>query len=222
MANVMPFGSRQRNAAGRRLLDVVASVLEELVSASAKTMGDDSSTRKVTKFHGLRAPGIAVPEYLERVSKFSGCSNECFVLSLIYVDRLITKDKLRLDHLNVHRVIITAVMLSAKFFDDHYLDNAHYAAVGGVPKAEMNSLELEFLFMLEFQLHVSPDDYLRYFDALKRKLGPEGAVLGSGIVEDLPDMVSPSNPLEKSPTLSTTTTGTQHDAAPVAASGWSS
>ena len=33
--------------------------------------------------------------------------------------------------------------------------------VGGVPCVELNSLELEFLFLLNFTLHVSPDEYDR-------------------------------------------------------------
>ena len=75
-----------------------------------------------------------------------------------------------MDALNVHRLIVTSVMLAAKFFDDMYLDNHHYAAVGGVPKAEMNILELEFLFLLEFNLFVTTSDYDMYRSALCAKL----------------------------------------------------
>merc|ERR1712216_265668 len=60
-------------------------------------------------------------------------------------------------------------MGAAKFFDDHYLDNAHYAAVGGVPRLEVNVLELEFLFLLEFNLHVTETDYYQYHEALRQK-----------------------------------------------------
>ena len=57
-------------------------------------------------------------------------------------------------------------MLAAKFFDDQYFNNAYYAKVGGVPRREMNSLELEFLFLVNFSLHVSPDVYFKYFTEL--------------------------------------------------------
>jgi hypothetical protein len=87
-----------------------------------------------------------------------------------YIDRLISKRKIVLDSLNVHRLVVTSVMLAAKFFDDMYLDNQHYAAVGGVPKIEMNILELEFLFLLEFNLFVTTADYDMYRSALHAKL----------------------------------------------------
>lgn len=97
------------------------------------------------------------------------------MLALIYIDRLITKRRVVLDPLNVHRLLVTSVMLAAKFFDDHYLDNQHYAAVGGVPQGEMNTLELEFLFLLEFSLFVSRTDYDMYREALHAKFqGPVG------------------------------------------------
>ena len=73
-------------------------------------------------------------------------------------------------------------MLAAKFFDDHYLDNQHYAAVGGVPKGEMNVLELEFLFLLEFNLHVTRADYDMYRTALHAKF--EVRVQGRHFLED--------------------------------------
>jgi len=52
------------------------------------------------------------------------------VLALIYVDRLIQQGRFALTPLNVHRVLITAVMLAAKFFDDQYFNNLYYAKVG--------------------------------------------------------------------------------------------
>jgi len=67
-----------------------------------------------------------------------------------------------LTSLNVHRVIITSVMLAAKFFDDQYFNNAYYAKVGGVPVGEMNILEVELLFRLNFSLHVTTDVFKKY------------------------------------------------------------
>ena len=57
---------------------------------------------------------------------------------------------------------VPSVMLAAKFFDDQYFKNRYYAQVGGIPCAEINSLELEFLFSINFSLHVKPDDFVKY------------------------------------------------------------
>jgi hypothetical protein len=62
-------------------------------------------------------------------------------------------------------------MLAAKFFDDTYFNNAFYARVGGVPIVELNSLEVEFLFMINFSLHVDTVEYERYRKELQAHAG---------------------------------------------------
>jgi len=71
-----------------------------------------------------------------------------------------------LTHLNAHRVIISAILVAAKFFDDAYYNNAYYAKVGGVTVSELNSLEVEFLFRINFSLRVSPELYRKYHEEL--------------------------------------------------------
>ena len=137
------------------LVKVLAEVLQKLVATNARQGPDDAD--RVTKFHALKPPSISVQLYLERIHKYASCSSECFVLALIYIDRLIQRNNCALSVLNVHRIVITAVMLAAKFFDDQYFNNAYYAKVGGVPCAEMNMLEIEFLFRINFSLHVPPE-----------------------------------------------------------------
>ena len=58
--------------------------------------------------------------------------------------------------------MITAILLAAKFFDDAYYNNAYYAKVGGVLVSEMNGLEVDFLFRINFSLHVTPEVFEKY------------------------------------------------------------
>eukprot|EP00934_Nitzschia_sp_Nitz4_P009317 Nitzschia sp. Nitz4//scaffold11_size288233//53058//54188//NITZ4_000743-RA/size288233-snap-gene-0.8-mRNA-1//1//CDS//3329533981//9307//frame0 len=147
-------------AEGAAIIKVLADVLERLVLSNADLARQDPG--QITKFHALKAPGIGILQYLERIHKFASCSNECFILALIYIDRLIQRNNFLLTDLNVHRVAITAILLAAKFFDDAYYNNAYYAKVGGVLVAEMNGLEVDFLFRINFSLHVTPDEFDKY------------------------------------------------------------
>ena len=101
-----------------------------------------------------------------RIHKYASCSKECFVLALIYIDRLIQGNNFLLTELNAHRVVITAILLAAKFFDDAYYNNAYYAKVGGVLTSEMNSLEVDFLFRINFSLRVEPYVFQKYYAEL--------------------------------------------------------
>lgn len=60
------------------------------------------------------------------------------------------------------RVILTAVVLAAKFFDDRYYSNRFYAAVGGVRTKELNALEADFLRLISEAL-LSEELIIVYF-----------------------------------------------------------
>lgn len=147
-------------AEGLVVVRVLGAVLERLVAANENLAILDPG--QVTKFHALKAPSIGISQYLERIHKYASCSTECFILALIYIDRMIQGNNFLLTKLNVHRVAITSILLAAKFFDDAYYNNAYYAKVGGVLVSEMNRLEVEFLFRINFSLHVSPELYNKY------------------------------------------------------------
>jgi hypothetical protein len=126
-----------------------------------------TTNRNISKFHALRPPQISIKDYLARIARYAQCSKECFVLALVYIDRIIqTNHSFIVNSLNIHRLIITSVMLAAKFFDDQYFNNDYYGKVGGVPCHEMNSLEVEFLFMNNFTLFVTSETYDQYFTEL--------------------------------------------------------
>eukprot|EP00897_Mesotaenium_endlicherianum_P008322 jgi/Mesen1/7518/ME000039S06738 len=153
------------------ILEVLASLLERVVACNESHVQSSGSANKLTVFHGLRAPTISVDKYLERIYKYANCSPSCFVVAYAYMDRLIHRHpELPITSLNVHRLLVTSIMVAAKFLDDAYFNNAYYAKVGGVTTGEMNRLELEFLFRLDFRLHVTTADFGAYCAHLEHQL----------------------------------------------------
>lgn len=152
------------DAVGQAIVPVLACVLDQLCNRNNRL---SVSKSQITKFHALRPPVISIKDYLQRIGKYAACSGECFVLALIYIDRIIASNPVFVvNSLNIHRLLITSVMLAAKFFDDQYFNNAYYAKVGGVPGPEMNTLEVEFLSMSDFSLAVSTETYTQYYTEL--------------------------------------------------------
>uniref|UniRef100_A0A803LIG6 Cyclin n=2 Tax=Chenopodium quinoa TaxID=63459 RepID=A0A803LIG6_CHEQI len=75
--------------------------------------------QKVSVFHGLTRPTISIQSYLERIFKYANCSPSCFVVAYVYLDRFTQRQPLLpINSYNVHRLLITSVMISAKFMDD--------------------------------------------------------------------------------------------------------
>jgi len=143
-----------------KLVNVLSGVLSRLCERNDRFIMNHTA---VTRFHALQPPQITVKSYLYRIAKYSNCSEECFVLALIYIDRLTKHNgNFLVNSLNVHRLMITSIMLAAKFFDDQYYNNTYFGKVGGVSRMEINLLEIEFVFMINFNLHVETDMYNTY------------------------------------------------------------
>ncbi|KAG0037148.1 hypothetical protein BGZ82_003062 [Podila clonocystis] len=79
---------------------------------------------------------------------------------------VLPKNGFRINSFNIHRLLITTVMVAAKFTSDLFYSNARYAKVGGLNLPELNQLELEFLFTSRFELNVKVDEIQRVGDSL--------------------------------------------------------
>ena len=66
-----------------------------------------NSDDRFIRFQSSQAPDVTVRHYLQRIQKYSKCSDACLLLMVVYLDRLVAKKSLRLTELNVHRFLIT-------------------------------------------------------------------------------------------------------------------
>ena len=111
-------GSSEREAP--KVLHVLAAVLDRLVARNEQFANMPSQQgKKLTIFHGLRAPSISIAKYLERIFKYTSCSPSCFVVGYVFLDRLIHRQPdLLVTSLNVHRLLVTSIMVATKMLDD--------------------------------------------------------------------------------------------------------
>lgn len=137
------------------LIVIITDMLEETIARN------DAKGRKgeLASFEGDKAP-ITPAAYVKRIVKYGGCSPCCFAVGILYLERLKRRqNKLCLTSNNFQRLFLIAVMEAAKYLDDFYYSNKHWAEVGGISTREINALELEFLFRLNFNLSVKRQDY---------------------------------------------------------------
>lgn len=135
-------------------------MLKWVEAGSAKA---DAQSRKATGFHSLRAPSMSLKLYLQRIKNFFDCSDECFILALVFISRVTKKaPQMTVCDVSVHRITFFAMMMAAKIHDDLSYSNGYYAKVGGLPLKEVNILELEFLKMLDYRTFVQPNEYEMY------------------------------------------------------------
>ncbi|KAJ8509659.1 hypothetical protein OPV22_000093 [Ensete ventricosum] len=174
-----------------RVLEGIAHALERMVARNERvTRADEEEEeeeeeegetaalgaermrgRGLAAFRGTRAPGIGVGKYLERLWRYTGCSSSCFVVGFVYIDRAAHRHPASpVVSLNVHRLVLTSLLIASKVLDDKHHNNAFFAKVGGVSNADLNRMELELLFLLDFGLVVSSpvfESYCRHLDKEK-------------------------------------------------------
>ncbi|XP_038900591.1 cyclin-U4-1-like [Benincasa hispida] len=164
----------EREMAGiPKVISLMSSILERVSESNdqKRRTRELDDTKIVSGFYGLSRPSISIKSYLERIFKYANCSPSCFVVAYVYLHRFLhNQPSFSIDSFNVHRLLITSVLLSAKFLDDLYYNNAYYAKVGGISTMEMNLLELDFLFGLRFQLNVSPNTFHIYCSYLQSEM----------------------------------------------------
>ena len=101
-------------------------------------------------------------------------------MALIYLVRLLRREasassernQVRFTGDSAHRLFMASAVVAAKFLDDHYYSNDHYAKIAGLPLAELNALELDFLFRISFDLRVNPYEYRKvraYLDSIREE-----------------------------------------------------
>jgi len=149
MAPVLPLGRDE----GHFLVEALAQHLADLACLV------DGAPR-ATQFDSPAPPAISVHDYSKRIFQRFKCSPECFLHALIYIERFTKlQPTCPLRSTNVHRLLITAVVIGAKFFDDDSFHNSDYAKVGGIKCTLMNIMEAQFLKDVGWDVYVSAEEY---------------------------------------------------------------
>ncbi|KAI8872226.1 cyclin-related 2, partial [Ramicandelaber brevisporus] len=117
----------------------------------------------LTMFHSSALPEIDLRSYLGRVRRYCPCPHECFLALIVYIHRMRHVAEYRrlpfsVDPFSVHRLLIAGITISVKFFSDFFYANQRYARVGGLTASELNSLEIQFLTMTNFDLSISVEE----------------------------------------------------------------
>lgn len=188
------------------MVNVLSCILSQICECGDRRIEQEyahlSSEEKASKraasaarcmFEAAEKPSIGVHDYVKRIAQYTECSPECFIIALVYVDRLMTlHEGFVLHSLNFHRLFLTSAMLSTKFYEDKYFNNSFWARVGGVSVAEMNRQEIQFLSMLQWEFNIKVQSYEQYLMQLVLFGESQGFITShKDYLEALPDPLTP-------------------------------
>ena len=110
-------------------------------------------------------PSIPLFVYLQRILKYVKIEFSTLIIAMIYIDR-ICKEKVFLNEFNIHRIMLISIYMAYIYNEDCVFNNEYLALVSGLSKAEMMTLQEDFLDLIEFNLFVSDEvfeQYKKYF-----------------------------------------------------------
>lgn len=158
------------------VISVLASLIERIMNRNeriAKSCRWGLSKTGVFDCH--ETPDMSVQSYLERMFRYTRAGPSVYVVAYVYIDRFCQlHPEFRITARNVHRLLITTVMVASKYVEDMNYRNSYFAKVGGLTTKEMNNLEFEFLFLMGFKLHVNVSVFESYCCHLEREVSIGG------------------------------------------------
>ncbi|GMI75833.1 cyclin p3;2 [Hibiscus trionum] len=171
--------SHQNDANTPLVISVLASLIErtmarnERIAKNCKWTLAKNFRSRVFDCH--ETPDMTIQSYLERISKYTKAGPSVYVVAYVYIDRFCQANPgFRIDAGNVHRLLITIIMVASKYVEDTNYRNSYFARVGGLATKELNKLEVEFLFLMDFKLHVNVSVFESYCSHLEREVSIGG------------------------------------------------
>mmetsp|Transcript_35818 Transcript_35818/g.45985 ORF Transcript_35818/g.45985 Transcript_35818/m.45985 type:complete len:1225 (+) Transcript_35818:183-3857(+) len=107
---------------------------------------------------------IDVYQFFKYIFKTAQLERDCIIMSIIYIDRLLTESsgKLKMCNTNWKSIILAGMILASKVWDDLSMWNCDFSEVGRLNLKRINQLEAAVLHALQFNVRVAASLYARY------------------------------------------------------------
>ena len=154
--------------ASNHVIEIVADILEEIVKDNEKNnenesnISDSNESAIISVFSSNKTPQISIKKYLTRIMKYSKPETSTVIICLIYIDKICENSSLQLSIYNIHRIILSCMILALKYNEDDYYSNKYYAKVGGISLKELNELEYNIMVLLQFNFFIDDITYEKY------------------------------------------------------------
>jgi Cyclin len=145
-------------------------------------------TSPLFAFQSATVPVIQIGDYTRRLVRNMRLSQEAVVISIVFIDRVLKVCPGSIfGPFVIHRLLLTSLVLAAKYHDDEIAVNTWYARLGGLEAKELAGLEARFCALLGWTLFVPADTFRTYAAAAF----PHRAALWAGCLSPTPAPISP-------------------------------
>lgn len=147
-----------------KLINSISTLLVEMIRENDKSNKFNEKNLKCSIFSSSRIPNVSIEDFIIRFSRYAKFERATLFSIVIYIDRLCHEDNFILSFNNIHRVLISLIVLAVKFNEDNQFKQPYYAKIGGVSTLELNLLEYSMYIELKFNMFIKQNEYDKYIN----------------------------------------------------------
>uniref|UniRef100_A0A8C9PMK5 Cyclin Y n=1 Tax=Spermophilus dauricus TaxID=99837 RepID=A0A8C9PMK5_SPEDA len=148
---------KNRDPDGRMLLDIFDENLHPLSKSEVPPDYDKHNPEQKQIYRFVRTLFSAAQ-----------LTAECAIVTLVYLERLLTYAEIDICPANWKRIVLGAILLASKVWDDQAVWNVDYCQIlKDITVEDMNELERQFLELLQFNINVPSSVYAKYYFDLR-------------------------------------------------------
>ena len=144
------------------MIDFVSEMAHGMydIFASKICLADIDMTRSVlnSKF----SPQREFRKYVSQVLSSTRLPSSTVLFGLLYLSKRMTllsnKGRYNQNARDVYSMLTTALMLGSKFLDDNTFQNRSWSEVSNIPVSDLNTLEIEWLIDIKWDMHIDQED----------------------------------------------------------------
>ncbi|OAX79062.1 hypothetical protein ACJ72_06623 [Emergomyces africanus] len=120
----------------------------------------------IKSFYCKTISPISLEEYLLRVHRYCPMSTAVYLATSRYIRHLAIVERIiYVTPRNMHRLVLGGLRVAAKMMEDLCYRHRRFAKAGGVTERELTKLEINFSFLMDFDLKVDAEMMFREIEA---------------------------------------------------------
>ena len=145
-----------------KLISSISHKLEKIIeNNNYYEYNNDEHNPLINAFNSKEFIDIPIYEFLTRIIMYFNCQDSSLIISLIYLDKLIMKN-ININKYNIYQLLFTCLLISVKYNEDNIYKNNYYSEIIGITLEQLNLLEYNLYYLLDFNAYIKNETYEYY------------------------------------------------------------